>query len=164
MQKVRAELRGEFTFGSCARIILISMGLALGMWYWAEKTLGPLDFNWIRAIVFSVLGGIAVLLAGAAEGCIPPTIRISAKGIHVLKVRGAIQASFKDLTAISIQMSSPAILTFRKGNRDYRYGIAETFDPELLRQELERLSGLSVQILQAGQQGNQNHKSTKYQS
>jgi hypothetical protein len=135
-----------------ARIILVSVVLAVGIRYWAEKALGPLDFNWTRAIVISVLAGIGVLMVGIAEACMPPTIRVSAKGIDVLKGRGAFRLAFNDLAAISIQGSAPAILSFRKGTRDYHYAIAESLDCELLRQELERLSGRSVQILQAGQQ------------
>jgi hypothetical protein len=153
MRKVRAELSGIITFRSLTRIILVSVALAIGIWYCAEKALGPLDFNWIRAIVISVVAGLGALLVGAAAACVPPNIRVSANGIDVLKGQGAFRVPFKDLVAISIQASAPAVLTFRKWSRDYRYAIAQSVDLEWLRQELERLSGRPVQIMQAGQGG-----------
>ena len=152
LKKARTELSTVLNFGSLARIIVVSVILALGIRYWAETAWGPLDFNWIRAIVTSVLAGIGYLAVGIAEACMPPTIRVSAKGIDVLKGRRSIRLAFNDLAAISIQGRAPAILSFRKGTRDYHYAIADSLDCELLRRELERLSGQSVQVLPTADQ------------
>jgi hypothetical protein len=151
MQKVRAELSEVLTFGFFTRIILVSSLLALAICYWVEKAAGPLDFNWLRAIAISVVSGIGVLLVGVATTCIPPNVRVSAKGIDILKAQGAFRAQFSDLVTISIQASVPPVLTFRKGNRDYQYAVAESVDLNQLRKELERLSGRSIQIEQTGQ-------------
>jgi hypothetical protein len=151
MQKVRGELRTVFTLGSFARIILVSLALAVGIWYWTEKALGPLEFNWIRSIVISVFMGIAVLFMGAASTCVPPTIRISAKGITVVKAQQSFTVPFSDLVGISIQASGTPTLTFRKADRAHHYAIAQSLDLNRLRQELERLSGRLVEIETAGQ-------------
>lgn len=146
LQKVRADLRGVFTLGVFARIILISVSLAVGIWYLVEKALGPLEFNWIRGVALSVLSGLGVLFVGAAVSCFPPTIRIGAKGIAVVKGQESFVVAFKDVTDISVVDSAIPVLKFRKGTRDFRYAIAQSVDIEQLRQELQLLTGRSVPL------------------
>jgi len=148
-QKVRAELHRILSVSSVLRIALVSILLSLGIWFWLERKLGPLDFNWPRAILISVLAGLGMLFVGAALSFIPPTICISAKGIDVVQSPDhPLRILYKDMMELSIQLPDPPILHFRKGKRDYRYAIAESIDLEQLRQQLERFSGRPVQILQ----------------
>jgi hypothetical protein len=147
IQKVRTELSGILTIGACTRIILISVALALGICFWAESAMGPLEFNWFRAIVISVSLGIGMCLLSATTAFLPQKICISAKGIDVRGHR-SFRHKFGDMDAISIQRSAPAILVFQKGSRKYCFAIAESLDLEQLRQNLEHLSGRSVQLLE----------------
>jgi hypothetical protein len=146
LQRVRAELRGVFNFGFFARIILVSVGLAVGIWYWVERKLGPLEFNWIRAIILSLAFGLGVLGVGVVSTLIPPTVRISAKGITVLKSQSTFLVPFSDIVAISIEALPLPVLKFRKANRHFEYAIAPSVDLDRLRRELDRLGRGSVQI------------------
>src|SRR5208283_2022818 len=130
------ELGGVLTFGSLMRIVVVSVGLAAAIWYGTEKAFGPLEFNWVRAVVISILGGIGALVVGAAASFVPPTLQVSAKGIAVFKGQGSFLARFGDVRAISIQESAVPVLTFRKERREYQYAIAESVDVKQLRQEL----------------------------
>jgi hypothetical protein len=150
-QRTRAELQGVFTLGVFTRIILVSVGLAVGICYGAERALGPLEFNWTRAIAISVLSGIGVLLVGGTASFVPPAVQVSAKGIAVLKGQGSFVVSFRDASCISIQESAIPVLTFRKKTREYHYAIAQTVDLTQLRQVLERFSGSPVKIDKLGQ-------------
>jgi hypothetical protein len=148
IRKVLAELKEIITPGALIRIILVSVALAVGIWFWAERTLGPLEFNWFRALALSVGYGIGVLLVGASLTFFPQKIYISAKGIDVRGLESVRRHKFDDIEVISIEGSFPAVLTFRKRTRDYRFAIAESVDLEQLRQQIEHLSGRSVQMMQ----------------
>ena len=145
-RKTREELRGVLTLAALARITLVSVGLAIAIWYWAERAWGPLEFNWPGAIAISVLCGIGIIFVGAAASFFPPTVQISAKGIAVLNGRGTFIVPFRDASSISIQELAVPVLTFRKELREYRYAIGPSIGLSQLQQELQRLSGSPITI------------------
>jgi hypothetical protein len=135
-----------FTLGVFTRIILVSVGLAVGICYGVERTLGPLEFNWTRAIAISILSGIGTLLVGGAASFVPPSVQVSAKGITIHKGQGSFVVSFRDASCICIQESAIPVLTFRNKKREYHYAIAQPVDLTQLRQLLERFSGSPVKL------------------
>src|SRR5258705_6104627 len=71
----------------------------------------------IRRPPRSTLFPYTTLFRSAATACVPPTIRVSAKGITVIKAQRSFMVPFSDLVSISIQASDTPILTYRRESR-----------------------------------------------
>ena len=136
-QKTWQELRTVFTPGAMALIVALSVAVAVAIWCWVDHRYGDIEFEWVKSVALSLLGGLVVLIFASLTSFIPPTIMVSPRGIS----NGHGLFPYRNLASATVTSGTAPELVVHLRTRTLEYAIPPEVDLDALEKLLEQRMG-----------------------